>query len=197
MLGSITSLGERSRGRRWWVTYTWFLVGALGGGLALSLALLGVREVGQVLPDALAAAIGLAGVSALLARAAVGASPPSPGRQVDHRWLDQFRGWVVGLGFGFQLGAGVFTRIPSFALYLLAACALLGASPVALVISGMGYAAIRGGSAGPGGRIQTFGDLQRITERTGRLEAPIARLTRRADVLAATLLVVTSAITLA
>ena len=43
MLGSITSLGERSRGRHWAVTYAWFVIGALAGGAVLAAALVAVR----------------------------------------------------------------------------------------------------------------------------------------------------------
>src|SRR5262245_32142664 len=151
MLGSITSLGERSRGRHWAVTYAWFVLGALAGGLVLAAALLAVSSVGTLLPSAVALAIGLAGGAVLIAAAARGRTPPSLERQVDHRWLDEYRGWVVGAGFGFQLGAGVLTRIPSFALYLLFLCALLGAPAPALVAAGLVYAALRAVAAAPGG----------------------------------------------
>ena len=46
-------------------------------------------------------------VTALLVAFILDAAPggvPSPGRQVNHRWLDEFRGWVYGLGYGAQLG---------------------------------------------------------------------------------------------
>jgi hypothetical protein len=185
MLGSITSLGERSRGRRWAVTYAWFVAGSLTGGLALAIALFAVREVGRLLPDAAAIAIGFAGAGALFAVAALGRMPPSLDRQVDHRWLDRYRGWVIGAGFGFQLGAAVFTRISSFALYLLALCALLGASRESLLVAALGYAAVRAASAAPGGLIASPRDLQRLVERFGRSEPLVDRFGRATDVVAA------------
>jgi hypothetical protein len=187
MLGSITSLGERSRGRRWVVTYSWFVVGALAGGLALAVALLALGAAGRLLPEGVALAVGLAGAGTLLAVAAVGRTPPSLDRQVDHRWLGRYRGWVIGAGFGFQLGAGVFTRISSFTLYLLVLCALLGAPPPSLLMAGLGYAAVRGASAAPGGWIDSYGDLERAVRRITRLEPLVAKLGRAADVAAATI----------
>src|SRR5687768_14217005 len=143
MLGSITSLGERSRGRRWVVTYAWFVAGSLAGGLALAAALIALRETGRLLPDAAALAIGFAGAGAVPAVAGRGPTRPSFGRQVGRRWLDRYRGGVIGAGFGFQLGAGVFTKISSFALYRLALCALLGVSRASLLVAALGYAAVR------------------------------------------------------
>ena len=186
MLGSITSLGERSRGRRWAFTYAWFVVGALAGGLALAAALIALREVGRLLPDAVALVIGFAGAGVLLAVAALGRTPPSLDRQVDHRWLDRYRGWVIGAGFGFQLGAAVFTKISSFALYLLVLCALLGVSRASLLAAALGYAAVRGVSAAPGGRITSPRDLQRLTQRLARSEPLVERFGRASDVAAAT-----------
>ena len=46
---------------------------------------------------------------------------PGPRRQVNERWLDEYRGWVYGLGFGAQLGLGVTTVITSAATYVGAA----------------------------------------------------------------------------
>ena len=56
---------------------------------------------------------------------------PGPRRQVNERWLDQYRGWVYGLGYGAQLGVGVSTVVTSAATYvaLLAAFLAAGAGP--------------------------------------------------------------------
>src|SRR5262245_6954393 len=185
MLGRITSLGERSRGRHWAVTYAWFVLGALAGGLVLAAALLAVRSVGTLLPSAVALAIGLAGGAVLVAAAARGRTPPSLERQVDHRWLDEYRGWVVGAGFGFQLGTGVMTRIPSFALYLLFLCALLGTARPALIVAGLLYGALRGLAAAPGGLVRRPPDLQRLTHLIVHYEPVATRLGRATDVAAA------------
>jgi hypothetical protein len=182
MLGSITSLGERSRGRRWAVTHAWFLIGALSGGLLLGASLVALREAAALLPTPAVAAVALAGLAAVAVAAVRGRRPPSLHRQVDHRWLDRFRGWVVGVGFGFQLGAGVFTLIPSYALYLLALCALLGAPSPALLAAGVLYGGIRGLSATPGGWVRTTQQLQRLNQVSVRLQARSATVARGADV---------------
>jgi hypothetical protein len=46
-----------------------------------------------------------------------GLGVPSWRRQVDVRWLDEYRGWVMGLGFGAQLGFGLVTIITSTTTY--------------------------------------------------------------------------------
>ena len=41
-----------------------------------------------------------------------------PHRQVNERWLDAYRPWVYGAGFGFQIGTGLATYITTAAVYL-------------------------------------------------------------------------------
>ena len=100
MLASITPLGQRSRHSSWGVTVTAFVVASTVTGGALG-----------------AAAGWLGGLSAgghgqlrvwLLA-----------GAQVDDRWLAEFRGWVVGLGYGAQLGFAVVTVVPTAATWVM------------------------------------------------------------------------------
>src|SRR5436305_15262280 len=109
MLASITPLGERGRGSTWAVTVSAFALGATAAGAAAG-ALAGT--VGAlVLPARLGAGDRLVPLAVLCAVAAgldaVRSSAPGPRRQVNERWLDEFRGWVYGLGFGAQLGLGV------------------------------------------------------------------------------------------
>ena len=56
---------------------------------------------------------------------------PGPRRQVNERWLDEYRGWVYGLGFGAQLGLGVTTIVTSAATYVALFAALLSGTPAA------------------------------------------------------------------
>src|SRR5690242_20034923 len=114
MLASITPLGERGRHGHWTITVTAFLIGALAAATALG-ALLGLA--GLVLVSGVPAWMRLAVLAAALLVAAVidgvalttaggGArrfAVPGPRRQVDERWLDRYRGWVYGLGYGAQL----------------------------------------------------------------------------------------------
>ena len=50
---------------------------------------------------------------------------PGPRRQVDERWLDEYRGWVYGAGYGAQLGLGVTTVVSSAATYVALLAAFL------------------------------------------------------------------------
>jgi hypothetical protein len=136
MLASITPLGERGRQSRWGVTATMYVIGSLIGGAAIGAAagLLGWVALGGI--DSLGA-VGLrARVAALAATLAVGMAwelarggVPGPRRQVDERWLDRYRGWVYGLGYGAQLGAGLTTVVVSSSVYIVPVAAVLTARP--------------------------------------------------------------------
>ena len=57
-----------------------------------------------------------------------GAHLPTNHRQVNERWLDDYRGWVYGIGYGFQLGMGVVTIVTSATTYLAFLAAFLSHS---------------------------------------------------------------------
>lgn len=112
MLSSIHPLGERSRNNRWWLTITAFTIGSTATGALVGAAL---GWIGTPLPDALWV-LALAAVAAgTLDLAAVKA--PGPERQVNERWIGTLRGWVYGLGFGVQLGAGATTFVVTWGVY--------------------------------------------------------------------------------
>jgi hypothetical protein len=123
MLSSISPLGERARGSRWWLTTAAYLVGSLVGGLALGgfAALLGSgvpESVRSSRPTvAVLAALCLVGLLVDLRGAQ---SVPSWRRQVDEQWLTRYRGWVYGVGFGAQLGFGLVTIVTSTTTYAVA-----------------------------------------------------------------------------
>jgi hypothetical protein len=142
MLASITPLGERGRRSNWWVTVGAFLIAATTAGViagavlgALGSFALPAHPWSAVLPVAIGAAIVIDG----LPRAV-----PGPRRQVDERWLAEYRGWVYGAGYGAQLGLGVTTVVSSAATYvaLLAAVLTARASAGAIVLGC--YGAVRG-----------------------------------------------------
>src|SRR5438045_3863723 len=131
MLASITPLGERGRQSRWSVTAIAFLIGATiaGAGAGALIGALGsiVVPAGVGWPARLVILSG-----ALLVAVVLDVVPrrvPGPRRQVDERWLDHFRGWVYGLGFGAQLGVGVMTVVSSAATYVVLVAAFLSADP--------------------------------------------------------------------
>src|SRR5688572_11138980 len=142
MLASIHPLGERARDRRWGVT-----VGAYLLGSTVAAALLGavLGAVGWLLPLTPGSTAWLvAGAGALALAADLGAIPlPTVHRQVDKDWLDLYRGWVVGAGFGFQLGLGVVTIVNTAAVYLTLALALLTGSIVAGALVGTTFGLVR------------------------------------------------------
>lgn len=142
MLSSISPLGERARNSRWWLTTTAYLVGSLVGGLAVGgLAAL----LGSLVPASVRGSVwGLVVVAVLLLVGLAldlgvgGLRLPTWRRQVDVAWLDRYRGWVMGLGFGAQLGFGLVTIITSsttYAVVLLAA--LSGDLRVGLLVGGV------------------------------------------------------------
>lgn len=149
MLASISPVGEAARGQRWSVTATAYLVasatggallGALAGVLGWVLFSLAGRPPTSVLVAVLAV---LAAVAVLTDRGVLPVRLPSWHRQVDETWLTRYRGWVYGAGFGFQLGAGVFTRIPSAAFHLVLVAAAATGSVGSGAIVGVTFGTVR------------------------------------------------------
>jgi len=148
MLSSLTPLAERGRGHRYRTTAAWFIVGGLIGGCALgataALFALAVRAMGPSHNIVL----GVVALAALIALASdleiFGFRLPIHHRQVNERWLDQFRGWVYGIGFGFQIGMGLATYIMTAALYLLIVVASLSQSVVVALTLGAVFGLVRG-----------------------------------------------------
>jgi hypothetical protein len=177
MLASITPLGERGRHGHWPITVSAFLLGAVTAAALLG-ALLGLA--GSVMVAGLSdhARLAILG-AALLAAAAVDAGlsrVPGPRRQVDERWLDQYRGWVYGLGYGAQMGAAVATVVTSAATYAALLAAFLTADPSggALVLGG--YGLMRGLTPMATARVRTPGQLLRFHARLQQARAGVARV---------------------
>ncbi len=138
MLSSITPLGERGRGNRWGTTVAWFMVGSTLGGTALGAVLgLAAEALGSVVANRGRLVLVLVlSVAAFAVDATRRQRLPSWRRQVDERWMDEYRAWVYGLGWGAQLGAGVLTIVSSASTYLvLATAALLGSLPAAVALT--------------------------------------------------------------
>jgi hypothetical protein len=142
MLTSISPLGERARASRWWLTTTAYVLSSTLGGTAAGVV---AALLGSLVPEAvrsspatlvLVAVVLLVGLAVDLG--AGGARLPSWRRQVDEAWLGRYRGWVVGTGFGAQLGVGVVTIVTSSTTYaVLLLCALSGSVTVGAVVGGL------------------------------------------------------------
>ncbi|MBK5307074.1 MAG: hypothetical protein JJD92_10335 [Frankiaceae bacterium] len=129
MLTSISPLGERARGHRWGTTVTAYVVASVLGGLTIGAALGALGSLFSPQPIVAAAVCAVAAVADLVRRL------PTVRRQVDEDWLSRYRGWVYGVGYGYQLGLGFVTIVTSAATYAaLALCALGGSLVVGAAI---------------------------------------------------------------
>jgi hypothetical protein len=176
MLASITPLGERGRQSHWTITVVAFLVGAVAAG-ALAGAVMGA--LGALTVGGISVQVRLAVLAVALAAAifvdARRRGVPGPSRQVNKAWLDEYRGWVYGLGFGVQLGAGVATIVSSAATYVALLAALLSAGPAAgaLIVGCAG--AVRGAQPLASAWVRSPRQLMSLHGWMQRWRAPVAR----------------------
>jgi hypothetical protein len=176
MLASITPLGERGRRSNWALTTTMHVLGSMVGGASVGalagllgwLALSGVGVRARV--AALAAALAF-GLLLELSRGAV----PGPRRQVDERWLDRYRGWVYGLGYGAQLGTGLVTVVVSSAVYVVPVACLLTAEPLPGCAIGALAGLLRGLTVFAAAGVVTPDRLASFHARMRLLERPVRR----------------------
>jgi hypothetical protein len=183
MLTSITPLGERGRGFRWGVTLGFLLLGSTLGGavLGLVLGLLGDATIGSA--TGAGAEWRLYLLAALLATAFVmelgvaGLRIPTVRRQVDERWLNAYRGWVYGFGFGAQLGAGVVTIVSTASVYVTFAGCWLAGAPLPGLAIGAAFGAARAVTLFGARRVRDPGALQDLGRRLVRWARPARRAT--------------------
>ena len=125
MLSSITPLGERAKGNSWASTAAAYIAGSAIGGALLGVLLAPLAVLVGRVDDGvrlLLAAVVLV-VAALLDAFSV--TIPTIHRQVDENWLNAYRGWVYGAGFGIQLGFALVTIITSWSTWAVIALAVL------------------------------------------------------------------------
>ena len=165
MLTSISPLGERARGNRWWLTVWWLSLGAVLGGAAVGVAL---GAVGQSLAGPLgddARLVVLAGACTAAAAWDMSGRRMPGRRQVNEDWLVSYRSWVYGAGFGLQLGAAVATVVNTALVPLFMLAALLAGKVTAGLVIGAAFGAARGGSMVLSSRVRTTDDLRRLHRR--------------------------------
>lgn len=188
MLSSIHPFGERSRNSRWWVTVTAYVVGSVAGGASTGAAF---GLAGQVGLDWISATTALmvlavaAGVGALVDLGWLPVGPPGPHRQVNERWLMAYRGWVYGLGFGYQLGLGLATIVTTMTVWLTWLAAALSASWVTGTAIGAVFGLARSLFIFAGRHVESPDALRRLHRTIADQAAAIHRMTVTTGVLAA------------
>jgi hypothetical protein len=196
MLSSIHPLGERGRSNRWGVTAFSFAVAATAGGAAVGAlaGLLGALADRAVDLDAtwvLLTAAGLCVLGAALDLLGDRAPLPSSRRQVDETWLTTYRGWVYGVGFGAQLGAGVVTIVTTAAVYLALVLAALTGSVALGATIGAAFGAVRGLAIYAGRGIVDTQRLMAVHRRIAERGGTARTLAIGGQLVAAALLVLT------
>jgi hypothetical protein len=96
-------------------------------------------------------------------------------RQVNERWLDQFRTLVYAGGFGWQVGTGLATYIMTPALYLMILLAALTTTPWVALALAASFGLIRGLAVLLGRRITDAQSLTSFHQRFHHAEPPVWR----------------------
>jgi hypothetical protein len=190
MLASITPLGERGRARRWRVSAPSLVAGSLVGGLAVGALAGGAGAAALAALDALGVQLGAGPRLGLLAAAAglallVDLRPgrtraPGPRRQVNEQWLDVYREWVYGAGYGMQLGAAVLTQVATAAVYVMLLAAALTGSVAAGAVVGGAFGLVRALPVLATWRVRDVQALGALHRRSAVLAAPARALTSAA-----------------
>lgn len=182
MISSINPFSEAGRGHRYAVTCSWFVLGAVVGGLALGGVAAGLA---LLLPSAawVGAAAAVVTVSADLGLIRLWTHP----RQVNEAWLRTYRPWAYASGFGLQIGAGLTTYLMTAATYLLVVVAALTTPLTALLAGGL-FGLVRGLTVLLGALATTPQQLLALHRRLAALDVTSLRVAMAAQVLVATAL---------
>jgi hypothetical protein len=70
-------------------------------------------------------------------------APARAERQVNEEWLDVYREWVYGAGYGVQLGAAVLTQVATAAVWVMLLAAALTGSLLGGALVGLVFGAVR------------------------------------------------------
>ena len=80
---------------------------------------------------------------------------PTRTRQVDENWIQTYRGWVYGGGWGAELGFGISTIITTALVHLLVVAMVLSSSPAIAVALGALFGFVRGATILGAARVDT------------------------------------------
>ncbi len=177
MLTSITPLGERGRNRRWGTTTAWYITGSAVGGAAVGALAGGLGAALSAANPTTTAVLVVAALACFVAAVtdACGVRPRSWRRQVNEDWLGRYRGWVVGGGFGVQLGFGVVTIVSSASVYVALLLAVLAGSFWAGLAVGVTFGVLRALPLLTVRGVRDNESLGRLHRRVGRFAVPVAQ----------------------
>jgi hypothetical protein len=181
MLGSITPLGERGRGSRWWLTVSAYVVGSLLGGLAMGTVVGAVGAALGVTRWSVGARLSIVAVALVVGLAfdlgIGGLRLPTVHRQVDEEWRTRYRGWVWGLAFGLQLGVGVVTIVTTSTVFVTWLAAGLSGAAFGGAAVGATFGLARALPVFAVARVRAPAQLLRVDGALRRFAAPARRLT--------------------
>jgi hypothetical protein len=179
MLSQITPFSERARGQHYSVTAAFFVLGSAAGGATLgavtAVAAAAVSAAGIGSDALLGIAAGLAVLTAAVDVGVFTAAPPFFRRQVNEDWLPRYRGWLYGVGFGWQVGVGVATYIMTAGVFLTAALAVLTADPLAAFFVPVVFGIARGLTVYLTAHVCTPAQLQSFHRRFDAWSEPVRR----------------------
>lgn len=180
MLSQISPMAEAGRGRKFGRTASWFIAGAVLGGLTLGCGIAAgsaaFAATGVSTASATAILIGAALVCGAVDSRVFGFAPPFVCRQVNQDWLLTYRSWVYGGGFGWQIGAGLTTYVMTAAVPLMIIVGVLGADPWIALALGAAFGLVRGLAVLLGTRLRTPAALTEFHRRFDALAEPVRQV---------------------
>ena len=185
MLSSIHPFGERARQQNYTLTVIAYMLGTTAGGLALG-GVLGIAAM-PIPSTAITSTLALAVLVGSAIWDLSSRRVPSLERQVDETWLSRYRGWVYGVGYGFQLGIGFATFVKSALTYGFALAAVLSGSPRVAIWAGFVFGVTRGVSILSTSKISSPADLRAFFDALTRSSPLVKRIGALAVLSAATL----------
>jgi hypothetical protein len=177
MLSQITPLAEAGRGYKFSSTARWFIAGATLGGVTLGCAIAGAAiafsGADVSTNTALVVTAGLSLACASVDAHLLGFGPPFLTRQVNQDWLSNYRSWVYGGGFGWQIGVGFTTYVMTAAVALTVAIGALTGNALAALTIGAAFGFARGLAVLLTMRVRTPAELIAFHRRFDALGEPV------------------------
>ena len=181
MLSTVTPLAEKARGNRYPMTALWYALGGVLGGVTLGAVMAGLAVLVGAIGLDLSASLAILAVAALVSAgsdARVGGwQVPGSRSQVNELWLNWYRSWVYGLGFGWQIGTGVVTYLMTAGVYLLIVAGALTGNPLLALAGGVVFGAVRGIAVLAGAGLNSQARLNRFHRRFETLRRPVEVIT--------------------